>query len=67
MALISIYDWIQQQDESSPWTRLRHDAALGLKPKPPAASVHSRSTGSPFEVCKLAKDRKGKSKNNKKK
>jgi len=54
--------WLQQQDESSAFTRLRSDAAKGLKPEIPAASVHSRSTASPFETKKLAKKGKKKAK-----
>lgn len=54
MALVNFKNWLGQQ-ESSAFTRLRRDAALGLKPPIPAASVHSRSTGHPFEVVKLAK------------
>lgn len=54
MALISYKDWKLLQGESSAFTRLRAAAARGLAPKIPAASVNSRSTGSPFEVCKLA-------------
>ena len=46
--------WLLKQ-ESSAFTRLRRDAALGLKPPIPAAAVHSRSTASPFEVKQLTK------------
>lgn len=67
MALISYKDWKQLQGESSAFTRSRDAAARGLGPDIPAASVHSRSTGSPFEVCKLAGTKKRNSKTKKKK
>lgn len=54
--------WLSQKDESSAFTRLRKDAALGLKPKIPGASVHSRSTASPFETEKLGDKKKKKKK-----
>lgn len=60
MALPDFIDWLNKQDESSAFTRLRRDAALGLKPKIPAASVHSRSTAHPFEVDKLSDCKKKK-------
>jgi hypothetical protein len=63
MSLITYKDWKSLQGESSAFTRLRAASAQGLAPPIPAASVHSRSTGSPFEVCKLA----GKGKKRKKK
>ncbi|MHA1948710.1 MAG: hypothetical protein ACW99G_03090 [Candidatus Thorarchaeota archaeon] len=53
MALSKFVDWLNQQDESSAFTRLRRDAALGLKPPIAAASIHSHSTAHPFEVDKL--------------
>lgn len=55
-------DWLANQDESSAFTRRRHAAALGLAPPIPAASVHSRSTASPFETEKLTKKSKKKKK-----
>jgi hypothetical protein len=64
MGFISFRDWIQAR-ESSAFTRLRRDAALGLKPPIPGASVHSRSTAHPFEVEKLGKKRKKKRKKKK--
>lgn len=60
--MLSFKDWLSNQEESSAFTRLRHDAALGLKPAIPAASIHSRSTASPFETKKLAKKSKAKKK-----
>lgn len=60
--MLSFKDWFLQK-ESSPFTRLRRAAALGLMPAP--ASLHSKSTASPFEVSKLSK--KGKKKKSKKK
>jgi hypothetical protein len=61
MALIKYHDWLQQQQESSPQTRLRQDAALGLKPW--QGSLHGKSTASPFQVSKLGcKKRKKKRK-----
>lgn len=62
MALTSFIDWMHQQDESSAFTRLRRDAALGLKPEIPGAAVHSRSTAHPFEVDKLGDKHKHKCK-----
>ena len=49
MDIISFKDWILAQ-ESSPFTRRRRAAALGLAPPIPAASAHSHSTAHPFEV-----------------
>ncbi len=48
--------------ESSAATRLRSDAALGLKPPIPDAMLHSRSTASPFEVEQIQKKNKKKKK-----
>lgn len=62
MNLISFKDWIVAR-ESSASTRLRWDAALGLKPPIPDASIHSHSTASPWQVEKL----KGKGSKKKKK
>ena len=67
MSLIGFKDWILAQ-ESSPFTRRRRAAALGLAPPIPAASVHSRSTAHPFEVkmiLKLNKKTKKRKKKNK--
>lgn len=55
MAVYDFLTWLDKH-ESSAFTRLRRDAALGLKPPIPAASVHSRSTAHPFEKDKLADD-----------
>jgi len=60
--MISFKDWIIAR-ESSPATRLRWDAALGLKPPIPDAAIHSHSTALPWQVDKL----KGKGKKKKKK
>jgi hypothetical protein len=60
--MISFKDWIIAK-ESSAATRLRWDAALGLKPPIPPASVHSHSTGLHWQVEKL----KGKAKKKRKK
>ena len=67
MKLISFKDWILTR-ESSPATRLRWDAALVLKPPIPAASIHSHSTASPWQVDKLTgkKKKKKKKRRNKK-
>lgn len=59
--MISFKDWIIAR-ESSPATRLRWDAALGLKPPIPDAAIHSHSTALPWQVDKL----KGKGKKKKK-
>ena len=66
MDIISFKDWILAQ-ESSAFTRRRRAAALGLAPPIPAASVHSRSTGHPFEVEMLAKPKKKRNKKRNKK
>lgn len=59
----SFVDWLADQEESSAFTRLRQDAALGLKPPIPAAAIHSRGTASPFETEQLSKeDKKSKKK-----
>lgn len=50
--MISFSDWIIAR-ESSASTRLRWDAALGLKPPIPDASIHSHSTALPWQVEKL--------------
>jgi hypothetical protein len=64
--MISFKDWIITR-ESSPATRLRWDAALGLKPPIPDASIHSHSTALPWQVDKLTKKKKKKKKSKKKK
>lgn len=55
-------DWLLTR-ESSPATRLRWDAALGLKPPIPDAAMHGHSTALPWQVDKL----KGKGSKKKKK
>ena len=65
MDIISFKDWILAQ-ESSAFTRRRRAAALGLAPPIPAASVHSRSTGHPFEVEMIVKANKKPKKKRKK-
>ncbi len=62
MGYIKFSDWILAR-ESSAFTRLRNAAALGLMPPIPDASIHSRSTATPFEQKSL----KGKGKKKKKK
>jgi hypothetical protein len=66
MDIIGFKDWILAQ-ESSPFTRRRRAAALGLAPPIPAASVHSHSTAHPFEVEMLAKPKKKRNKKRNKK
>lgn len=66
MKFISFKDWIITK-ESSASTRLRWDAALGLKPPIPAASIHSHSTANPWQVEKLINNKKRKKKKKKKK
>jgi hypothetical protein len=58
----SFKDWVVAK-ESSASTRLKWDAALGLKPPIPDASIHSHSTALPWQVEKL----KGKGKKKKRK
>lgn len=65
MSLPDFVTWLQKQDESSAFTRLRKDASFGLKPEIPGASVHSRSTASPFETEKLGDKKKKKKKKRK--
>jgi len=60
------HTWLKA-NESSAFTRLRRDAALGLKPEISPASVHSRSTAHPFEVDKLDDKKKKKKKKKKSK
>jgi hypothetical protein len=50
--MISFKEWLAK--ESSAATRLRWDAALGLKPPIPPASVHSHSTGLSWQVDSLS-------------
>lgn len=63
--MISFKDWVIAR-ESSSFTRLRQNAALGLAPPIPAASLHSRSTATQFQVEKLSKKRKSKRRKKKK-
>ena len=62
--IMSFKDYVLTK-ESSAATRLRRDAALGLKPPIPDAMLHSRSTASPFEVKEIQKKNKKKKKNKK--
>ena len=57
--IMSFKDYVLTK-ESSAATRLRRDAALGLKPPIPDAMLHSRSTASPFEVKEIQKKNKKK-------
>lgn len=57
MEPVDFLTWTAQQ-ESTAFKRKRHDAALGLKPEIPQASIHSHSTATPFEVDALTKDKK---------
>lgn len=52
MSFIKFSDWVLTR-ESSSFTRLRQAAALGLMPPIPDASIHSRSTATPFQVKAL--------------
>jgi hypothetical protein len=52
--IIKFRDWLTVR-ESSPMTRLKWDAALGLKPPIAPASVNSKATGAPWQVEKLSK------------
>jgi hypothetical protein len=63
MKFMSFHDWILSK-ESSAFTRARQAAALGLGPPIPDASMHSRSTASPWmlEIKKKKKRRKKKKK-----
>ena len=54
---ITFKEWLVAR-ESSAFTRLRNNAVLGLAPPIPAASIHSRSTASPFIVDNLTKKKK---------
>ncbi len=64
MKFKSFKDWVVAK-ESSAATRLRWDAALGLKPPIPDASIHSHSTAVPWQVDKLSKKKKKKKKKKK--
>jgi len=58
--MINFRDWLNAQ-ESSPFTRTRLAAALGLGPDIPDASINSRSTATPWMIEKLVtKNRKKK-------
>jgi hypothetical protein len=59
-------DWVDAK-ESSAFTRLRQNAALGLAPPIPQASLHSRSTATPFQAEKILKKKKKKKRKSKKK
>jgi hypothetical protein len=66
--MISFRDWLLTR-ESSAATRLRWDAAMGLKPPIPDASIHSHSTAPMWQVERLKgkgnkKRKKKKRKNN---
>jgi hypothetical protein len=54
-----------KQHESSPWTRSRHAALMGLGPDIPEAGLNSRSTADP-RVVEYSKKRKKKKKKKKK-
>ena len=62
----SFKDWILSR-ESSAFTRLRWNAALGLAPPIPDASINSRSTAAPWQVENLSKKKKKKKRKHKKK
>ena len=50
--MISFKDWLITK-EANASTRLRWDAALGLKPPIPDAAIHSHSTAAPWQVERL--------------
>ena len=50
--IMKFRDWLAVR-ESSPITRLKWDAALGLKPPIAPASVNSKATGLPWQYEKL--------------
>ena len=52
MSLIGFRDWLNAQ-ESSPFTRLRWNAALGLMPPIPAAGINAHSTALAWQIEKL--------------
>ena len=60
--MIKFSDWLISAKESSSFTRLRWNAAMGLAPPIPDASIHSRSTATPWMVEKLTKKKKKKKK-----
>jgi hypothetical protein len=55
--MIKFNDWMKLQ-ESSPFTRARRQAALGLGPSIPDASINSHSTARPWEVKNIKKRNK---------
>ena len=59
MALLKITDWLQQHNESSPFTRLRDAQKKGLAAGIPDAGMnaHSTYTGTPGDK-KLKKSKK---------
>ena len=57
MKLINFKDWINAQ-ESSPFTRARNQAALGLGPDIPLAGINSHDTARPWQVERLTKKHK---------
>lgn len=57
--MISFKDWIITR-ESSAFTRTRQAAALGIGPPIPDASMHSRSTASPWMIKKKKRRKKKK-------
>ena len=59
--MIKFSDWLLTAKESSPFTRLRWNAAMGLAPPIPDASINSHSTAAPWMVEKLTKKKKKKS------
>lgn len=49
-------DWMEQQlKESTPFTRRRRAAALGLAPTIPSAEINSHSTARPWERDRILK------------
>lgn len=66
MGLRNFRDWLDAQQESSAFTRRRDAAAKGLAPPIPDASLHSRSTASPFETDQQKKKSKKKKRKKKK-
>ena len=56
MEPIDFLTWSAVQHESTAVTRLKQDAALGIKPKMPPASVNSHNTGTPFQIDVAKKD-----------
>lgn len=55
--MTSFKDWVLAR-ESSAFTRARHAAATGIGPPIPDASMHSRSTASPWMVNKKSNKKK---------